>query len=449
LRLQSFGILGLLLAAILLLTLACGGGEQQAGRQKPEVVTVTKEVTEEEAEDETDSASKANTATETKESDVEGESSLKKGLGSSSGDSGSEEAAVEEAIRGHYEAIGDGNFEQAYSYFGPTFRNATEEEVWIEEEKSFDITSSTVHSVEVEEVSEPTATATVDVSFEDNTGIPRFLITWNLLKESGEWKLDNQASAETLTNPEPAPKPEPTLDDTQDSSGKEVTVVEVVDGDTVEISPVVDGISSVRLIGVDTPETSSECGKQPYANQATLFTESKLEGRSVELEFDAERVDPYERLLAYIYKPNGSMFNETLLEEGYAQVYTVPPNVKYEVRFLEAQQETKAAERGLWGLPSSKQRLQNDRGNGIGGGCVVQPEPQPKPEREPKPERTPRPEPKPRPGQPSGGLPPLPPDGDYDCDDLTHAQAQRILRDDPSDPHDLDGAPEDGIACES
>jgi hypothetical protein len=103
---------------------------------------------------------------------------------------GGEEAAIETTIRSHYEAIGDNDFEEAYSYFGPTFRNTTEEEVWIEEEESYDITSSIVHSVDVEEVSGDTATATVDVSFEDNTGTPRFSLVWSLVKEDGQWKLD-------------------------------------------------------------------------------------------------------------------------------------------------------------------------------------------------------------------------------------------------------------------
>lgn len=113
-------------------------------------------------------------------------------------DSGDESAAVEEAVRGHYGAIGDRSFYEAYSYFGPTFRNTVSEETWVEEEESFDIQSSTIYSVEVSEVSEDTATATVDVGFEDNTGSPRFTITWNLVQEDGEWKLDEVSSSEQM-----------------------------------------------------------------------------------------------------------------------------------------------------------------------------------------------------------------------------------------------------------
>ncbi len=55
-----------------------------------------------------------------------------------------------------------------------------------------------MNSVVVVEVSEGTATATVDVSFQDNTGTPRFVITWSLVEEDGEWKLDEVLSAEKV-----------------------------------------------------------------------------------------------------------------------------------------------------------------------------------------------------------------------------------------------------------
>ena len=48
-----------------------------------------------------------------------------------------------------------------------------------------------------------TTTATVDVSFVDNTGTPRFVIVWNLVQEGGQWKLDSQLSAQRATEPQP------------------------------------------------------------------------------------------------------------------------------------------------------------------------------------------------------------------------------------------------------
>ena len=152
--------------------------------------------------------------------------------------------------------------------------------------------------------------------------------------------------------------------------GPVVSISRVVDGDTVEISPAIDGIDEVRLIGVDTPETSHPSyGEQPYGRQATSFAASRLGGGRVALEFDVERMDPYDRLLAYVWLPGDRMFNEALVRQGYAQVATFPPNVTYAERFRAAQREARQAGRGLWGLPGGQLCQQTDRGNGIGGGC--------------------------------------------------------------------------------
>ncbi len=110
----------------------------------------------------------------------------------------SEEAGVAGAVRGHYQAIGAGHFEGAYSYFGPTFRRQHDEASWISGERSYDIRSSTIHSLRVEDISGTRATATVDVSFVDTTGTPRFFIVWGLVKEGGRWKLDEQYSAQRV-----------------------------------------------------------------------------------------------------------------------------------------------------------------------------------------------------------------------------------------------------------
>lgn len=158
--------------------------------------------------------------------------------------------------------------------------------------------------------------------------------------------------------------------DASRSSGREVTVTRVVDGDTVEVSPEVGGTEDVRLIGVDTPETSaSPEGAQPFGERASRFAERRLEGERVTLRFDEERKDDYGRALAYLYRPDGSMFNRTLLERGYAQVATFPPNTEHMEQFEKAQQRARSEERGIWGLPEDQLCQLTDRGNGIGGGC--------------------------------------------------------------------------------
>ncbi|MDQ3508753.1 MAG: zinc ribbon domain-containing protein [Actinomycetota bacterium] len=108
----------------------------------------------------------------------------------------SEEFAIEDTIYAHYDAIGAGDFYGAYSYFGPTFRSSNDEATWVADEESYGITYAAVDYVEVLSVSGDSATAAVDVSFEDETGAPSFSLVWDLVKEDGAWKLDSVSGGE-------------------------------------------------------------------------------------------------------------------------------------------------------------------------------------------------------------------------------------------------------------
>lgn len=129
--------------------------------------------------------------------------------------------------------------------------------------------------------------------------------------------------------------------------------VKVVDGDTAwfeEKSGLV--VHKVRLIGVDTPETRHpKKGVQPFGPEASAYTESRLLGQAVYLEYDVEENDRYDRHLCYVWLADGSLFNLELLCEGYAVLLTWPPNVKYVDWFTKAQAQAREAKKGLWGLP--------------------------------------------------------------------------------------------------
>lgn len=124
-------------------------------------------------------------------------------------------------------------------------------------------------------------------------------------------------------------------------------VIRVVDGDTFVIN-VDDEDVKVRLIGVDTPESVAsdeyleETGKEntQAGEDASAFTKSLIENTTVYLEFDASTEDQYGRLLAYVYLEDGRMLQDILLEEGYAQLATYPPNVKYVDHFIEIVENT-------------------------------------------------------------------------------------------------------------
>ena len=57
---------------------------------------------------------------------------------------------------------------------------------------------------------------------------------------------------------------------------------------------------------------------------------------------------PNIRLLGYVYLSNGKMLNEEIVKAGYANVMTIPPDVKYKDRFSRAYQETRERKGGLW-----------------------------------------------------------------------------------------------------
>jgi micrococcal nuclease len=129
----------------------------------------------------------------------------------------------------------------------------------------------------------------------------------------------------------------------------DATVVHVVDGDTIVIS-VADRTESVRILGVDTPETVDR-GKpvQCYGPEASAHTKARLApGTRVTLETDAETRDKYGRLLAYLYV-DGARYDDELLRLGYARLLIIPPNGEHARAMLQAALDARAERRGLWG----------------------------------------------------------------------------------------------------
>jgi micrococcal nuclease len=125
-------------------------------------------------------------------------------------------------------------------------------------------------------------------------------------------------------------------------------VVRVIDGDTIVVR--LDGVEQrVRYIGMDAPETVHPTrGVEPFGIEASNLNKRLVEDDQVWLEKDVSETDQYGRLLRYVWLADGHMANVLLVEEGYAQVDTWPPDVRYQAELLRAQQDAQQNDRGLW-----------------------------------------------------------------------------------------------------
>lgn len=123
-----------------------------------------------------------------------------------------------------------------------------------------------------------------------------------------------------------------------DSKKDIAKVTYVDDGDTIYLN---DG-REVRYIGVDTPEIGED-----FYIEATNRNKELLYEKEITLEYDRQKIDPYGRLLAYVYSGD-EFINIKLLEEGLAKVKTFPPNEKYLDLLKEKEKEAKDRKVGIW-----------------------------------------------------------------------------------------------------
>ena len=166
---------------------------------------------------------------------------------------------------------------------------------------------------------------------------------------------------------------------------------------------------TVRYIGIDTPETKHPTrGVEPYGPEASERNRQLVKGKTVYLEKDVSETDRYGRLLRYVYVDD-VMVNAALVEEGYAQVSTYPPDVKHVDLFLKLQREAREGSRGLWSAEVG------EADSMAGEACD--------------------------PAYPTTCIPPPPPD--LNCDDISHSNFKVLS----SDLHRFDGD-NDGIGCE-
>lgn len=244
---------------------------------------------------------------------------------------------------------------------------------------------------------------------------------------------------ETTSTATPTATPEPTPTAPIDSGDvRQATITRVVDGDTVEVEFANGEMDTIRMIGVDTPETVASNENPPeygipdtsqgrdwllnWGNEAKSFAQGELADVKVRVVTDpkGDKRGSYGRLLAYIYYGDGTNFNRELLDRGLARRYD---DSQFTLRneFGQSEETAQNENRGLWAFEGKLT---------------------------PTPTSTPTPES----GNGGGVATPTPPaDGDYDCGHFeTHEQAQQVFEaaSPDEDPYRLDGDG-DGQACES
>ena len=131
-------------------------------------------------------------------------------------------------------------------------------------------------------------------------------------------------------------------------------LVRIVDGDTIVVR--ISGRSgqeTVRLIGIDTPETKKpDTPVQCYGKEATSYTTELLTGKKIWLERDVSDRDHYGRLLRYVWVEQGSSYllaNEEIVRQGFGTAGDYPPDTRYHDRLFAALANARNQKLGMWG----------------------------------------------------------------------------------------------------
>jgi micrococcal nuclease len=129
-------------------------------------------------------------------------------------------------------------------------------------------------------------------------------------------------------------------------------VVRAIDGDTLEVALDGEGTETVRLIGVDTPETvKPDTPVQCFGPRASAFEHRTVEGRRVRLLVGVEPRDIYGRLLAYVWiegRPRERFLEVELLRRGLARTLTFHPNDRFAHKFERLERKAARSGKGLW-----------------------------------------------------------------------------------------------------
>ena len=129
-----------------------------------------------------------------------------------------------------------------------------------------------------------------------------------------------------------------------------LSLARVIDGDTFVLSD----SQHVRILGINAPEIERS-GKpaQQYADSATKYTRSLIEGKQIKLTFENNTYDIFGRLLAYVWlidrAGKDSLFIQAeLLKAGLVRISYYPKGKRYYELFYNLRRTAMRDKRGIW-----------------------------------------------------------------------------------------------------
>jgi micrococcal nuclease len=175
------------------------------------------------------------------------------------------------------------------------------------------------------------------------------LIWRNLQDDSGSAPTPPSATSSVAR-----PAPTASVQSSLPASAVPAELVRIVDGDTIVVKIEGDsGQETVRLIGIDTPETKKpNTPVQCFGKEASAFTTALLTGKKIWLEPDVSNRDRYGRLLRYVWVDSGSSYllaNEEIVSLGYGTAGDYPPDTHYHNRLFAALDHARSQQLGMWG----------------------------------------------------------------------------------------------------
>jgi len=158
------------------------------------------------------------------------------------------------------------------------------------------------------------------------------------------------------STPTVVPTPTATPSPTPVATRRSARIVRVVDGDTLRVRLSSGRQITVRLVGIDTPETKRpgvpiECGGTPASAYMRRIAFQHGRGRLVTLVGDPSQgaTDRYGRTLAYVDASGKGDLGRLMLRAGWASVYNFENSFGRLAGYQTAAGRAQAQRAGVWG----------------------------------------------------------------------------------------------------